>query len=63
MCMSIVEKTGQGSNEKLDYHATIDIYIDLLFAEASTATTTATSNARRPAARGRDIKRKQFHSP
>ena len=40
--------------------------MDLLFAEGNTATktttTTATSNARRPAARGRDIKRKQFHS-
>ena len=32
--------------------------MDLLFAEASTATTITT---RRPAARGRDIKRKQFH--
>ena len=41
----------------------IDIYISLLFAEASTATTTRTITTRPAAARGRDIKRKQFHSP
>ena len=45
--------------------------MDLFFAEASTATTTVaatttattTIDARRPAARGRDVKRKQFHPP